>query len=719
MNPDKFQQAWRTQASHTRVTIDTDLLLQEMRRSHRRFESVIFWRDLREVAISLILLPVWLVLGSAMELPWSWYLAVPVQLWTIGYTLVDRRHHSRRPAEPGAPLLESAQQALAQVEHQMQLLRNVGWWNLLPLGTAIMAFFVDISWRASDDWLEFCLMVAGLGTFLVVLYAGIWYLNQQAVRLQFEPRRDELQKLIASLEDDGTSVVSQEVVDMVFAVSDPPACSNVNWNHVIPNWRTAAVIILPTLCGGAGGLLLPINELGPVFFQSVVSAVVLFEIALGIVWVRGYRRHRALSSEAAADQQVTNPPWGPAIVIICLLLVLSCLAVLALYSFYDEEMRPGAVQTEAVQTEVEQSASVAAEAEPLRNVSSFDEADTAHLDQWLQNITDSTYPSLSVAVVRDDEIVYRGSFGFADLEEERPATSQSQYNISGVTKVFTATLAAMLHERGVIDLDAPVIDFLPADVSLSTTPDVGATITLRHLAAHTSGLPKPVTADVQSIDDWYQLEPQRLYNLLANVSLDFEPGTAKQYSNLGYGLLGHVLERAADQPFDRLMRELICEPLQLTRTTVWSDDTIQPVTGYTRGTHTIRTESFRRRLAGSGGLVGSVDDLAAFLIEQTNPKVLSPETLARLHTETLLADGSPSTTALGWHVTSFGQFNRFLTQNGALQNCSSWIGFSQRSRVGVVVVTNCGGPWVDLIGYRVLLNSIPLARQLPAESPDP
>ncbi len=90
------------------------------------------------------------------------------------------------------------------------------------------------------------------------------------------------------------------------------------------------------------------------------------------------------------------------------------------------------------------------------------------------------------------------------------------------------------------------------------------------------GVPGPV----QSVEGRYQLEPKRLYAHLADVELVFDPGTDELYSNLGMGLLGHALERAADKPFDRLLKETVCDPLQLEGTAIGDTDQLSLATGY-------------------------------------------------------------------------------------------------------------------------------------------
>jgi hypothetical protein len=202
MNPDSFKQAWQTQTSQTRLTINAELLLKEVRRNQRQFTATIFWRDVREVGVGLLMVPLWLCLGVKHSLPWTWYLMVPALLWFAGYMLADRVRHKRQPLEPGEPLHQHVGTSLAQLEHQIWLLQNVLWWCLLPLIVPMLAFFGQVAWevRAGGWWTA--LLLAGEVTFAVVVFAGVCWLNQIAVRSELEPRRQELEALLRSLKDE-------------------------------------------------------------------------------------------------------------------------------------------------------------------------------------------------------------------------------------------------------------------------------------------------------------------------------------------------------------------------------------------------------------------------------------------------------------------------------------------------------------------------------------
>ena len=729
MNPDKFQQAW--QAAQPRVTIDADSLSKEVQRSHQGFQSTIFWRDVREAGGSLLMIPVWFAMGNFSSLPWTWYLMVPAFIWVAGFFVVDRRRHPQRPSPPGEPLLYYVKESLTQVEHQIWLLRNVFWWYLLPYSIAIMAFFLQVAWETSSTLWGFVAFGGGLGVFLFVAYWGTYLINQRAVRVRLEPRRQDLLKLVASLENESGSDDSDDIFELVSALADPVWNCGLNsswaenWNILIPSWRESLAVILPTLLGAFCGWQFPIPEAGPVLFQSVVGATIPFEIALVCAWVWS-RKNRKQSASADSETNVPSSdvdgensvdptpqrfPRAPAIAIIVLTSVVGIMAFYVVFQligdskFMGEFLRgPG-----------------------LENVSEFSDDDISHLDSWMQRMLGDTYPSLSAVIVRDGEIVYQGAFGVEDRTTQRPATTQTQYHVASVTKAFTASLAVILHERGVVDLDQPVVKYLPEGVSISTTPEVGATITLRQLASGTSGLPRAVPDQVQSVDGWYQLEPQRLYDHLASVKLHhhdpmvdirlkFDPDTSDGYSNLGFGLLGHALELAAAKPFDLLLQEFVCDPLKLERTAIQTDDKLRPATGYdwqpgpdaetSRHTGAEIQHSFKERLAASDGLVTTVEDLAKFLAAQMKPGVFTSEMLEQLHTETTLPDGSAPGTAFGWSVGSIDGVGRVLVKTGSRTNCNAWIGFSPEHRIGVAVITNCGGPYVDPIGRKMLEQSI-------------
>ncbi len=199
MNPDDFKQTWQTQSSQTRLTSDADLLLKEVRRNQQNFTATIFWRDVRDVGIGLLLVPVWIYLGVKLSLPWTWYLVIPALLWSTGFLLADRMRHRPQPPEPGESLRQCVEDSLAQVEHQIWLHRNI-WWYLLPLALAICGHL--LACQIQEGWLSVLVMAGAVAVVMIAVAAVFYWAIQSAIRSNLEPRRQELKAMLMSFDDE-------------------------------------------------------------------------------------------------------------------------------------------------------------------------------------------------------------------------------------------------------------------------------------------------------------------------------------------------------------------------------------------------------------------------------------------------------------------------------------------------------------------------------------
>lgn len=202
MNPDNLKKIWNTEMSQPRLTLNADQLFNEASRKEREFNAMIFWRDVREVGTCLVMIPLWIVLGRMAGLPWTWYLAIPALLWVAGYMFVSRMRHMRRQPEPSEPLRQHVENSLKQVEFQIRLLRNVFWWYLLPLALPILAFCAQIAWRDQARGWGMAIVASITAVVIALAFAWVYRLNQLAVRASLEPRRQELETLLKSLDDE-------------------------------------------------------------------------------------------------------------------------------------------------------------------------------------------------------------------------------------------------------------------------------------------------------------------------------------------------------------------------------------------------------------------------------------------------------------------------------------------------------------------------------------
>jgi CubicO group peptidase (beta-lactamase class C family) len=221
-----LKEVWKTQSSPARLTVDADVLLRQLERNKQHFEAVVFWRDVREVGVALLMVPILLWMGLKAQLPWTFYLMIPAMLWIAAFMLVDRMRQKRRQARPGDPLRDCLERSLARVEHQIWLLRNVFWWYLLPPGAAAAVFFGQCIWLAWSGGWGVRLLMTGVIVVVVAVFWSVYLLNRHCARKDLEPRRWELQAMLESLKDanhGGSSGAGAET-------SLPPA-KNANWRE--------------------------------------------------------------------------------------------------------------------------------------------------------------------------------------------------------------------------------------------------------------------------------------------------------------------------------------------------------------------------------------------------------------------------------------------------------------------------------------------------------
>ena len=302
-------------------------------------------------------------------------------------------------------------------------------------------------------------------------------------------------------------------------------------------------------------------------------------------------------------------------------------------------------------------------------------------DVWLDGCRRSEgLPSLSVGIVRGQELVYARAFGVADRETSRPATPETVYRIGSVTKVFTSTLLAVLRDQGTVRLDDAVATYLPEGVRLPSDPRGARPMTLRHLATHTSGLPRlPVNLKPRGDDPYGGYTVDALYDGLGRTRLDFPTGSDYSYSNLGVGLLGHVLERAAGKSYEELLKQYLLEPLGMddTHITLGPDQRARLATGYQEKVPTRRAADWDLGcLAAAGALASTVPDLARFLALQlraghADVVPVAGGTLTELHTAQQLARDWRSARGLGWHLQCEEEQGDLVWHNGGLDGFAS------------------------------------------------
>jgi D-alanyl-D-alanine carboxypeptidase len=213
-------------------------------------------------------------------------------------------------------------------------------------------------------------------------------------------------------------------------------------------------------------------------------------------------------------------------------------------------------------------------------------ASVAELEAYVrQAIADADPPSISIAVSQGDATVYARAFGYADGPRKVLATPQTTYRWFSVTKPFTAVAILQLAEQGLVSLSAPAATYLPYLNELygQHAPQ----ITIERLLSHRAAI-----GDVgDAILSWVHIEQHRNQSELLRERLPshvhFDPSQLDQghYSNLGYMILGAVIESASGLSYEQFVTTHILTPLKLDRTRFYYEDTFAPGTAHAVGSH--------------------------------------------------------------------------------------------------------------------------------------
>jgi hypothetical protein len=198
MNFEELQKTWQAQDAGAKVTINADQLLKEVRRNQQQFRATIFWRDAREVGAAFLLALYFSYRGLRQD-GWADGL-VGFACFGVGtFMVVDRLLQRGKQPAASDSLKTCIEGSLLQVNHQIWLLRNVFWWYLLPIAVALGISIGCSSWHARNSGLSAVFVWVISNLFVALVYWGIYWLNQFAVRKSLDPRRQELESLLAAL----------------------------------------------------------------------------------------------------------------------------------------------------------------------------------------------------------------------------------------------------------------------------------------------------------------------------------------------------------------------------------------------------------------------------------------------------------------------------------------------------------------------------------------
>jgi len=290
-----------------------------------------------------------------------------------------------------------------------------------------------------------------------------------------------------------------------------------------------------------------------------------------------------------------------------------------------------------------------------------------------------------------------------------PLDGRTVFEIGSISKVFTATVLAELVQEGKVSLDDPAQKYLPASVHLPTRN--GKQITLGTLSEQNSGLPRLPTnlhpANPQNPYADYTIA--QMYDFLSHYELTRDPGAQFEYSNLGVGLLGHVLSLATGKPYAVLEHERVWDPLHMANTAIELTPEMRAHMAVGHDEHGNVTENWDLpTLAGAGAIRSTTIDMLKFADANLHPE-RGPLERAMASAQRVRAptDTPNSSIGLNWFTVHAGT-TAIVWHNGGTGGYRTFLGLEPSRKVAVVVMTNSGGEGADDIGMHLLEASLPL-----------
>jgi CubicO group peptidase (beta-lactamase class C family) len=316
----------------------------------------------------------------------------------------------------------------------------------------------------------------------------------------------------------------------------------------------------------------------------------------------------------------------------------------------------------------------------------------------------------AAGVVHGDELAWSGGTGFASVAARQPAGPDVLYRIASITKTFTGTAIMQLRDAGALNLDDAAVKWIP-ELSDSASPATIGAVTIRRLLSHESGLvSEPPGTDFLASEPRYEGHASQNLARVAEIFTAVPPNTQLKYCNLGYQLLGEIVQRASGIPYPEYIAGRILAPLGMSSTG------FEPLaealagrraTGYAASalSDELAVAPTMPLLWAEGGLWSTVEDLAKWLsfqvaahtdgpdgaepdAEESGVAVLASATRREMHKPRYLSDEEWSS---AWGISWYAERKDDITwvqHSGGLPGFTSNACFDRSTGVGAIVLVN-------------------------------
>lgn len=325
--------------------------------------------------------------------------------------------------------------------------------------------------------------------------------------------------------------------------------------------------------------------------------------------------------------------------------------------------------------------------------------DNPKVDAFVQaEIKRQNIPGLALVVMRDGKVVYGKGYGFANVGQSTLATTEQRFQIGSITKQFVAAAVLLLVEDGKVALDDKI------GKHLGDVPAEWAPITVRHILSHTSGLPRDLDPALEAVARTHgAYTTDEILTILKGYKPITEPGLAYAYSNVGYDLMGVLIEKVTGKFYGELIQSRIFTPLGMsTARNIDFANLSGNATGYyiedskqqplDMAKMPAGLQSYYR--GGSGGIEMSATDLAKWDASLATEKVLKKSSIDLMWTAQTVVQKATDYTityGLGWFMSDFNKHPKVYHSGGMSAFTTDYLHFTD-DKLTVIVLTNLGSP---------------------------
>lgn len=323
---------------------------------------------------------------------------------------------------------------------------------------------------------------------------------------------------------------------------------------------------------------------------------------------------------------------------------------------------------------------------------------------WLDAQKDyENLPGISAVVVEDQDVLWSGAFGQANIEQNVTSEASTLYSICSISKLFTSVAIMKLFDEGKLRLDDKVSALLPW-YDLEQKFDDSWPITVRTLLTHSSGLPREANFPYWTGPDFPFPSSESIRDELKNQETLYPASTYFQYSNLGLTLLGDIVEEVSGVPFEVYVKDNILDPLGLVNTrtelpeNLYGNDLAIGYTALNREHQRQKVALFQARgIAAAAGFSSNVLDLGKFaswqfrLMDSSITEILKPSTLKYMQNVHWTDQDWKTNWGLGFSVRKGSGGEKIVGHGGSCPGYRSSLSIVPDSKMAYVVMINASG----------------------------